>query len=81
MKMITIVDVVERKGKEMKTKTPVEWCKELNVKILDIDGWRMDNKSYDEPVSQKEFLERLTECTCQGDLTKLLPKKRFFNFF
>lgn len=47
-------------------KRPEEWAKEEGVKILDPDGWRMDNKDFDEPITKTEFNERLTHSTIIG---------------
>lgn len=45
---------------------PAEWCKRLNVKVIDPDGWRggkLGPKAWGEPISEAEFKLRLVECT------------------
>ncbi|PTR30603.1 hypothetical protein C8K36_102455 [Rhodococcus sp. OK519] len=39
-------------------KTPTEWCTEKSIHILDPDGWRYDNKPWDEPLTEDDFLHR-----------------------
>ena len=51
-------------------KTPEEWCKLLDVKIMDADGWRMDCKSWDDKISEKEFQQRVCYCTIQISMKK-----------
>jgi hypothetical protein len=36
-------------------KTPAEWADEFGYEILDPDGWRIDGKSFEEPVDVREF--------------------------
>jgi hypothetical protein len=36
-------------------KTPEEWSRITDVTILDPDGWRYDGKSWDEPITRKEW--------------------------
>lgn len=43
--------------------TPREWCAETDVTVLDPDGWRVDGKDFDEPVTYQEFVERLWAST------------------
>ena len=47
-------------------KTPEEWSVIKNVLILDPDGWRIpESPSWETPISEKEFDERLLLCTQQ----------------
>lgn len=36
-------------------KTPDEWCRELNAKVLDPDGWRNAGRKWEDPVSREQF--------------------------
>uniref|UniRef100_A0A6M3JVU2 Uncharacterized protein n=1 Tax=viral metagenome TaxID=1070528 RepID=A0A6M3JVU2_9ZZZZ len=42
---------------------PNEWAKEENIKILDPDGWRNDNKDFNEPITYDEYLQRMVRST------------------
>ena len=42
---------------------PVTWCKLMKVKILDPDGWREDNKSWEAPLTRVDFLARAAKST------------------
>ena len=44
-------------------KTPDQWCAEYGYKVLDPDGWRNENASWDEPIDRETFLRRLMVCT------------------
>lgn len=44
-------------------KTPQQWCEELDVRILDPDGWREDGKSLDDEVTEEEFKIRFGKST------------------
>ena len=51
-------------------KTPDDWCKELDIIILDPDGWRfpintLDPKDWDIPISHEEFVTRLAYSTIE----------------
>lgn len=50
--------------------TPKEWEKEVDVRIIDSDGWRRDNKSFKDIITRSEFLERCLGSTVQ-------PGKKF----
>ena len=47
-------------------KTPDEWCEELGASVMDPDGWRDGTRSWEEPITRKEFDERLIRCTIDG---------------
>lgn len=53
-------------------KTPDEWQRiHTDAIIYDADGWRSPHyKSWSEPISEKEFLERRTYCTCKQKVKK-----------
>jgi len=43
---------------------PEDWCRIHNVLILDPDGWRsVDSPSWDEPIDEEEFIERMSVST------------------
>lgn len=42
---------------------PDVWCEIYEVFVLDEDGWRNDNKSWDDLLSQDEFVERMVRST------------------
>ena len=44
-------------------KTPAEWQQIKEVTIYDADGWRYDNKNFDEPITSEEFDKRAVEST------------------
>lgn len=44
-------------------KTPETWAAEKHMKILDTDGWRLDNKDFKEPITEAEFFKRIQEST------------------
>jgi DNA-binding CsgD family transcriptional regulator len=46
--------------------TPEEWCRILDAEILDPDGWRHDNKDWNEPITKEEFRERHAMSTING---------------
>lgn len=39
-------------------RTPIEWEEIHRIKILDPDGWRLDDKSFTEPITEAEFYDR-----------------------
>lgn len=46
----------------LRRKTPEQWLRTKRfqgVRVLDPDGWRMDQKSWDDPLSRSEFYARL----------------------
>ena len=57
---------------------PVTWCKLMKVKILDPDGWREDNKSWEAPLTRVDFLARAAKSTTNrldyGEDAKATPK-------
>lgn len=46
--------------------TPTKWGKVTGLVVCDPDGWRRDGKSFDEPVTYDEFVERATTSTVQN---------------
>lgn len=60
---------LERKKKLL---TPDEWAEIYCIRILDPDGWRIDHKDYNEPISREEFDRRMGTSTIEGIL---LPSK------
>lgn len=44
-------------------KKPSEWEKLTEITILDPDGWREDNKSFEEPIEEEEFMRRMWNST------------------
>ena len=36
-------------------KKPIEWAKINNITILDNNGWQINNKSFEEPITLNEF--------------------------
>jgi len=41
----------------------VIWQKLTGIKIYDADGWR-DGKSFNAPITEKEWLRRMSASTC-----------------
>jgi hypothetical protein len=39
--------------------TPEEWQKITGIIIYDPDGWREDNKNWDDPIDQDEWNRRM----------------------
>lgn len=52
-------------------KLPKEWCSDLDITIIDTDGWH--DKSFDIPVDRAEFLKRVYQCTVT-DVAKIPDK-------
>jgi hypothetical protein len=48
--------------------TPEEWCKLKDIKIIDPDGWRVDNTSFTKPITESEFYKRLNTSTIQTQI-------------
>lgn len=46
-------------------KKPEEWGKILGWRVLDPDGWRKDDKPWEEPITENEYMERLFWSTIQ----------------
>jgi len=53
--------------KDAVLKKPEVWLEKLypGYAILDPDGWRFGPKSFDEPVTKEEFVERFLKCALQ----------------
>lgn len=49
---------------EAQEKTPDEWCGRFDVTVHGPDGWRRDGKSWDEPITQAEFWQRVAWSSC-----------------
>ena len=43
--------------------SPTEWQAKTGITIMDPDGWRIDNKSFDEPIDEAEWNERMFSST------------------
>jgi len=50
---------------------PIEWCVELGYEVMDPDGWRDGTRSWDEPITEAEFEERVRRCT----MRRVIPKR------
>lgn len=46
--------------------TPAEWEAIDGIRILDPDGWRWDNKSFDDPIDWHEWNSRMMISTIQS---------------
>ena len=44
---------------------PEEWADSMSITILDPDGWRIDGKDFNEPITFEEFEDRLCNSTIQ----------------
>jgi len=44
---------------------PSEWEVIDNIKVLDPDGWRMDNRPWDVPITREEWDRRMSHSTIQ----------------
>jgi len=55
---VTLDWLFQNSGKVL---APGQWCKLLDVAVLDADGWK--DKSIIEPIGLQEFILRLSECT------------------
>ena len=58
-------------------KTPEEWQDELDVIILDPDGWREDDTPWTKPITREEFETRLVNSTIdisRSSLEKLIKE-------
>ena len=50
-------------------KEPSYWLEKYHsgLIILDIDGWdRKDPNDFNKPITYKEFMQKLSYCTCSG---------------
>lgn len=45
--------------------TPKTWCSITGITVLDPDGWREDNKDWDEPIAFGEFQRRVNNSTAK----------------
>jgi hypothetical protein len=45
-------------------RTPAEWEVIDGIRVIDPDGWRVDGKSFDEPISWDEWQRRVGPSTC-----------------
>lgn len=50
---------------EKTKKKPAEWAAEIGIRIIAAHGWESDKKSYDDPITEKEFFDRakLSQCS------------------
>jgi hypothetical protein len=48
-------------------RTPTLWSAIFKLRIVDPDGWRVNGvmKDFDMPLSEKDFLSRMSVSTCQ----------------
>lgn len=46
-------------------KPPREWAHEKGMWIRSPDGWRVDDKSFDEPITEREFRRRASMSTVE----------------
>jgi hypothetical protein len=67
--MFVITDEPVRIGASPMKRRPEDWCRIHKVVILDPDGWRgVDSPSWDTPIDEDEFLERMSVSTiCSSD--------------
>lgn len=49
-------------------RTPDEWADEYHVRIMDPDGWRLDGKNFKTPITENEFLWRVSESTVMHEM-------------
>lgn len=57
--------------KKLIKKSPTNWSKIFGFVIHDIDGWRIDKKNFNTPITKTEFLQRAKESTIIGDLASM----------
>ncbi|MDX1607702.1 MAG: hypothetical protein R3251_00625 [Candidatus Spechtbacterales bacterium] len=58
-------------------RTAAEWCRELEITILDPDGWRYEGGEFDyfqKRITREEFEQKLALCTVSMD-SKLFNRK------
>lgn len=53
-------DIVEKMEASIE-RLPVEWERIFNIEIIDPDGWK--DKSFEDTITKKEFIERMNEST------------------
>ena len=46
-------------------KKPIEWAEINNITIIDNDGWRTNNKKFEEPITLDEFSKLIVTSTIQ----------------
>lgn len=46
--------------------TPTQWQRRKRVFVIDPDGWRKDDKSWDDPITEAEFDRRAAASTVKG---------------
>ncbi len=66
---------------DKKLRTSDEWQKEVQVEVLDPDGWDRGNfrySWYEELITQKEFERRCLSSTCMGHLLQDNVNKEFW---
>lgn len=44
-------------------KKPSDWASEKGIIVLDPDGWRRDDTSFEEPCTEGEFMRRMMVST------------------
>jgi len=51
-------------------KSAYQWASDLQITILDPDGWRIDKKEMSDIISKEEFLRRAAMSTiiCSGEI-------------
>lgn len=53
-------------------RTPTQWEEITGVKIHDSDGWKIDNQSFDTPITKEEWDYRMQRSTTMGQKTHAL---------
>lgn len=56
-------------------KTPSEWASDEDVKIIDPDGWRFDERSFEDEICYDEWIWRRNKSTIE--LRNLPGQQRF----
>lgn len=56
-RVVWLDEEVDKAPNKIKKK-PVEWATEEGVVIMDPDGWRRDGKSFDEPITEADYVSR-----------------------
>lgn len=65
------------KMKKEKRHRPATWMKMTGIIVLDPDGWRCDNKSIYDPLTEEEWTKRRTRSTCMTKKSeKVVDKKK-----
>jgi hypothetical protein len=55
---------------------PATWMKIKNILVLDPDGWRSDNKSFNAPLTEDEWKWRQQRSTCMVKNEKIVDEKK-----